>query len=500
MKLSTLIFSELRFPNMAPTDWSQLSPPDNATAQDSPDVQNEAVRQRQQAQANAALDLEQSRAQMAATREQQAQAQTNRQLAGQGAASDAAQWANTSDYANQPWATAPAEAKQHFVDAWSSIPGGGTGVAEELPGIWNEAQRNATGNSGIGLEGLTEGQTANVKVGGVPVTVGKPPKLTLDPSTGKYFQMDPQTGQPRYVQIQDSPGAQGPPGEAPLTGDDFLQSLDPGYAGALKAVAEGRQPISSFGTRQQQARAAKDLQQYDPTASATTLPVRQALQKSFTSGPDAANITSLNTAIGHLGRLSDAATALNNRSFTTWNTVANAAESKLGDKAVTNFDQAKTAVASELAKLFKGTGSPTTVEIHEWEKPIDSSNSPEQLQASIQGAIELMKSRADALRQKYENGFAKPNEKAWLGPQQRAILRKLGVDPGSLDPASATPGTVPAAPVAPAANPAGILGTPSNVTTPPVFKTPEEVRDAFKSGALPRDQAKAILQSQFGHQ
>lgn len=483
---------------MAAPDWTQFTLPDNATAQDSPDVQNAAQRQRQQDQANAALQLEQSRAQMAATREQQAQAQTNRALAGQGAASDAAQWANTPDYSGKSWATAAPEAKQHFMDAWSSIPGGGIGVAEELPSIWNEAQRNATGNPTVGLENLQEGQTANVKVGGVPVSVGKPPALKTDPATGRLYKVDPSTGQPSYVQIQDrQDGAQGPVG-SPLSGSDYLQSIDPNDAANVKAVAEGRLGLNAFSTRNnQRARISAMVQQYDPSASATTLPIREALQKSFTSGPDAGNITSLNTVIGHLGRLSDAAQALNNRGFTPWNTVANATESTFGDKAVTNFNQAKTAVASELAKLFKGTGSPTTVEIHEWEKPIDSSNSPEQLQASIQGALELMKSRADALRQKYENGFAKPNEKAWLGPQQRAILRKLGVEPGSLDPASATPGAQP-----PAIDPSGVLGTPSNVVTPTVgqFKTPEEVRDAFKAGQLPRDQAKAILQSQFGHQ
>lgn len=464
-------------------------------------MQNEAIRQRQQAQANAALDLEQSRAQMAATREQQAQAQTDSQLAGQGAASDAAQWANTPDYANQPWATAPPEAKQHFMDAWSGVPGGGTGVAEQLPAIWNESQRNATGNPSIGLENLQEGQTASVKVGGVPVSVGKPPVVKVDQATGRSYRIDPATGEASYINIQDPQQAKGPLGDGGLSGDDYLQSLDPGDAAHVKAIAEGRENTNIFGTRgNQRARIQAMVQQYDPTADAATLAKRQSVLKDFTSGNASNSIRAGNTAIGHLKELSDSIGDLHNRGSEWWNAVANPVTAGLGigdsSMAQGKFQTAATALADELAKFYGGKGSASVQAIRDWRNRLNVNDPPETLRSNIDEAINLLGSQMQNFRTQYETGMGKPQNIPFLNPRSRAILRQLGRDPNDIDPAPS-----PSAPAsAPSGNPAGILGTPSDVTTPPIFKTPEEVRDAFKAGTLPRDQAKAILQSQFGHQ
>jgi hypothetical protein len=449
-----------------PFSFTDPNGPD-ATAADSPDVQNAAIRQRQQAQMDAALQLEQGRAMMEQTKNQQQTAQTGRVLAGQGASSDAAQWADTPAYSGMPYSAAPPEVHQHFMDAWGTLPGGGNGVAEQLPAIWNEAQRNATGRPNIGLENISEGQTAQVKMNGEPITVGKPPKTEIrqDPSTGALIRVDTQTGGAEVIHPTD-PALTTP--VSPDVAADPLGDLTPSEASVAKGLANYTLPISILSRMQpaQKERLIQHAQALDPNFDVKQYPIREALQKSFTSGPDAGNIASLNTVIGHLGRLSDAAQELHNRSLTPWNYVANAAEGMTGNPAPTKFDQTKAAVASEMAKLFKGTGSPTDSGVREWEKTLSSSASPEQLQTAIQGAVELMQSRADALRQKYENGFQKPNDRAWLGTQAKAVLRKLGVDPGALDPASGAPGTQ-QAPSTPAGTPSENESAPAQPSAQP---------------------------------
>lgn len=468
--------------------------PGEATAQASPWVASAAALARSQQQQQAALMLEQQRAQLEQTRNTQLAAQTGRALASQGASGDASQWANNPAYAGQSWSAAPPEAKQHFMDAYATLPEGGNGISEQLPKIWNEAQRNATGNPQVGLENLQEGQTAQVDVNGDKISVGKPPSTHTDPATGRQYKIDPATGQATYIQIQD-PSAQGASVDA---SGDPLSGLSPAESATVKGLANYTLPMSVI-SRMPPAQKERILQHayaVDPNFDAQQYPLRQELKKSFTSGPDASNITSLNTVIGHIGRLADAGKLLSNSSSPMVNAPGNwINQNILGAPQQTAFDQAKTAVASEMAKLFKGTGSPTDVGVREWENTLSRNSSPEQLKTAISGALELMQSRADALRSKYENGFQKPNDKAWLNTQSKAVLRKLGVDPGALDPASGN-GT----PAQPADGEQPAQQPQQSPAQQSPFKTPEDVRDAFRAGTLPREQAESILKSQFGHQ
>lgn len=416
-------------------DFTQLlappSAPGSATAQDSPDVQNAAIRSRQQAQADAALQLEQGRAMMEQTRNQQQAAQTGRALASQGASGDAAQWAGTPAYAGQSWTAAPAEAKQHFMDAYSQLPQGGNGIAEQLPEIWNEAQRNATGNPEIGLENLQSGQTAQVKMNGTPIAIGKPPKIQTDPATGKLYQVDPSTGEASYVQIHDN-GAQGPLGEPALTGDDYLQSIDPTDAAHVKAIAEGRESPHTFSTRNnQQARIQAMVQQYDPTADAATLIKRQATVRAFSpAGNNGQAIRSGNTAIAHLNALADTIPGLHNSSVQGWNEIANPIAKQLlpADRFNTaqgQFTTEATAVADELSKFFGGKGGTTVQSVKDWHDKLNPNAPPETIRGNIESAIKLLASQMDNYRTTYEAGLGKSKNIPFIYPETQKILDQL---------------------------------------------------------------------------
>lgn len=462
----------------------------SATDQDSAAAGDYARQQQLLQQQQAQFQIEQSRALLEQTKQQQAQQQANRQIAGQTLASDAAQQVADPAYAGIPYAKAPQEVKQHFMDAYATVPGGGNGVAEQIPEAWNQAQRNATGNPNIGLEDLQEGQTAQVDMNGNKISVGKPPSTHTDPSTGRQYKIDPATGQATYIQIQD-PAANA---SADLNTDP-LSGLNPSEAATVKGLANYTIPLTSLNRLPpaQKERLIQHAYAVDPDFDASQYQIRSDLKKSFTNGQNADNIKSLNTVISHIGDLANSSKLLNNGQSPMVNTPGNWINDRvLGQPQQTTFNQDKAAVASEMAKLFKGTGSPTEAGIKEMENAFNLNNSPAQFQKGIEEALKLMAGRAGALRDQYENGFKKPNDKAWLDPKSRAVLRQLGVDPGSLDPASGNSQQVPTA----------SQQTPvENPTTQPQspFKTPEDVRDSFRAGTLPRDQAEAILKSQFGH-
>lgn len=437
----------------------------DATAAASPVVAlMDQARRQQQAQA-AALGVQQQREALETANTQKISDANQQHVLSGTLANDASQWANTSEYSGVPWDSAPIEAKQHFMAVYGDAPGQ-LGVSAQAPKAWNDAQTQATG-----------------KPVGPQAEAADKYHYFPDPQTGEMMKYDPISNTTTSIAPKPAAGSGVP--TAGATGEDALTGMNPDQANLVRQLATYQLPISFLNkyTPAQKTHLAALASQYDPGFDEQQYPIRQKLKESFTSGPDAANITSLNTVIGHIGALSDAADQLHNRGFTPWNAVANAVSGSMGNPAPVSFDQKKAAVSSEMAKLFKGTGSPTDSGVREWENTLKSSESPEQLQAAIQGAVELMGSRAEALRSKYENGFARPKDVQWLNPQSRSVLQKLGVNPDAIDPSSGT--QQPTAQAPQQAN---------------GFQTAEQVRDAYRAGTLPRDQAETILKQQFGHQ
>jgi hypothetical protein len=219
------------------------------------------------------------------------------------------------------------------------------------------------------------------------------------------------------------------PGDKTKTGEDYLKTIPAGLAGQVRALAEGRRafPTGTALKNPQIQELIAAATQYDPTLDAANAATRVATRKDFTSGPTAKNITSLNTALGHLGTLKQAADGLENRSFPLWNTLANAAETAVGDPRVKNFTIARDAVANELMRVFRGAGSGSMQEIEEWKNTIDSADSPAQLHAAIGKAVELLDSRLQALGDQYQRGMGQSKDPVTLlSPHAQKVFQALG--------------------------------------------------------------------------
>ncbi len=217
-----------------------------------------------------------------------------------------------------------------------------------------------------------------------------------------------------------------------LTGDAFLATLPPATAKTVKAIAEGRVPLTSLSIRAPKGQVSpreaylQRVAQYDPTFDASVAPARAATRRDFTAGVAARNVTAINTAIGHMGTLHELSDKLANKDVRAWNAVANRIGLELGEDAVTNFEVAKGAVADELMRVFRVVGA-SQAEAEDWKQKFSRANSPQQLKGAITTGADLLGSRIEALDDQWKRGMG--TDKGYpdlLSPKSKSMFKQLG--------------------------------------------------------------------------
>lgn len=214
-----------------------------------------------------------------------------------------------------------------------------------------------------------------------------------------------------------------------LTGDEFLKTLPPEVAAEIKGYAEGRIPYSPTMARSPRGMAMTRLiEQYDPQFDAVNYASRQRTRNDFTAGKAAQNLSSFNTAIGHLDSLDKTIDPLGNTNYPLLNTARNAVRGQTSQEyqiAQKNFATAKNAVVEELTRAFKGTAGSLT-EVHEWEKVLNGADSPAALKAAVKQAVDLLESRIEAVGDQYNRGMGTTRQALeLLNPKARATLERL---------------------------------------------------------------------------
>jgi hypothetical protein len=210
-------------------------------------------------------------------------------------------------------------------------------------------------------------------------------------------------------------------------GDAYLQTLPSTQQAMVKALAEGRQPWpSSFALKTPYWQTLmQQVFQYDPTfdtASASNN-ARVKVRQDFTSGKSAQQVNALNTVIGHLGTLSDASSKLNNTNNQWVNAAKNWLKTVGGSSAVTNFETAKEAVASELVRVWRQAGG-ASQDIQDWKKTIDAANSPAQLNEAFATIGHLLESKMESMQEQYQQGMGISSVRL-VTPAARSALDKL---------------------------------------------------------------------------
>lgn len=164
----------------------------------------------------------------------------------------------------------------------------------------------------------------------------------------------------------------------------------------------------------------------NPEFDQKTYSERLKTKQDFATGRNARNIISANTAVDHLGTLKEAAVSLQNAGPQLWNLIKNTSLSAVGDDRVTAFNNAAVAVENELASLFKGTGA-TDQEIKQWRKNLSSSQSPEQIQKSIETAVKLLQGRVGAMEDLFKKKMGAEPAQPFLSDAAQATIDQLGV-------------------------------------------------------------------------
>lgn len=223
------------------------------------------------------------------------------------------------------------------------------------------------------------------------------------------------------------------------TGDEFLATLDQPTAARVKAIAEGRQPYPATSRAVDAARIREAVMQYDPTFNSADYNSRLKTRQDFTSGKSAQNLSAFNTAIGHLETLYNSIDGLNNSGWKVYNKIANPIAENTDPKFAANlqkFQTARTAVADELTRAFRGSGG-NVHDIKQWEEAINSASSPEALRAAVRQAAELLNSRIQAVGDQYNRGMNLTKDPLELLSPKNAKAFKHMLESG--EPEAATP-------------------------------------------------------------
>lgn len=205
------------------------------------------------------------------------------------------------------------------------------------------------------------------------------------------------------------------------TGEEFLATLQknhPTLANMVKALAEGRQevPKNRLGVDPFYKTAFQLAQQYDPSLDEASYPMRVKTAVDFgASGVAAQNIRNLNQAIGHLHDMTKASTGVTGMGgglvsglfglAHPLNWVANSVEGAAGDPRITAYEAPRTALASELASVFKGKGTSNEAEVKKLYDLLSINNSTPQKMQAAKSLSSLMKSRLDELADQYNQGM-----------------------------------------------------------------------------------------------
>jgi hypothetical protein len=295
----------------------------------------------------------------------------------------------------------------------------GRKLEAEIPGIQATSQKAQAVTAGM-QGGLTADQVADnarqaaaaaaTEAARVEAAKREDARLGLDRQRvgmeGQRLGLDQQKFKASQAGAAPSAGMAVPDVASGQKNDAFIETLPAPVASQVKALAEGRMAFPQGAALRSDywQNMLQNVAKYDPSFDAVNYNARSKTRADFTSGKAAQQVNAINTVIGHLSGLSDAAEALNNSDIPLFNSLANSISKATGSPKVTNFDTIKKAVSDEVTRVWRQSGG-SEADIQAAQKNLDASGSPAQLRGAIATYADLLESKLGSLNEQYRQGM-----------------------------------------------------------------------------------------------
>lgn len=175
-------------------------------------------------------------------------------------------------------------------------------------------------------------------------------------------------------------------------------------------------------------------QKVDPSYSPATEKIRYEYKKNWELDSVKGNVgtkNAINTALGHLADLSKSSKNLPEGTVRKMNSVKNVLNKEFGDPAVTDFRINLNALATELARVYKG-GVPNEGEIKEWQQSLAENFSQKQFDGAFNKTSELLTSKITALRYGYKSAMGREYNQSLIDPDKKQALIDAGINIDSI--------------------------------------------------------------------
>lgn len=240
----------------------------------------------------------------------------------------------------------------------------------------------------------------------------------------------------------------GPDGRpSPAEQAEFLAHFDHGTQAALKGLADYSISPATFSNRSTTAKGGgmtraqitELVKQFDPSYDDKLYGQRNKTQTDWTSGKTRDSMVATNTVVKHLQELNEATKALapfTNAILPSLNERLMTGKAEFNPKlrdAIKRFGTARQAVASELERVYRGTGG-SQGDINEWRDNLSPYDATDAKQSALKTAVTLMFGRINSATDSYKASMGK-NPPAGLGLTSSSlrVLRGMGIDPGGLN-------------------------------------------------------------------
>ena len=205
-----------------------------------------------------------------------------------------------------------------------------------------------------------------------------------------------------------------------------LENVSPNGQLVAKGIANYQiAPLGNFALARPQGQAIMaEVERQNPQYQAENYNAYQATEKDAVTGKIATSANALNTMMGHLSVLDQAAGALKNGNVQALNSLANSLGVQFGATPKTTYDTIVHRLGPEVTKAYLAAGG-SVGERGTNEEDFSSKQSPDQIKNNIAISAKLADSKIAALQDQYQRGTYGHGQQRLITPDAEAARKRL---------------------------------------------------------------------------